>query len=303
MEKEQANSTYFLSQWIAGELTDADLKKLVSEEDYNAFLELRKGIEGYKNTFSPKADSFNKIKLRIAQAQKKKGLVHTLFFRIAAAASIVLLLSIFFLPKDEVLYATNFGEHKTILLLDGSEVELNAQAELSYSKKEWKKTRTLSLKGEAFFKVKKGSTFTVNTTLGSVSVVGTQFNVKQENNFLDVVCYEGKVRVKTAQKEVLLTPTKAFRLVSTETTNYIDNDSKPSWLTGNTKFNAVPLKYVISALEKQFQLTIEQQNLNIDTLFTGTITNDDVDLSLKSVFKPMNIQYTLKDKKVVLRQK
>jgi ferric-dicitrate binding protein FerR (iron transport regulator) len=53
-------------------------------------------------------------------------------------------------------------------------------------------TSALTLE-EAYFQVKKGQTFSVNTTDGVVKVLGTHFNVKQRKNYFEVNCFEGLV--------------------------------------------------------------------------------------------------------------
>ncbi|MCF6185707.1 MAG: FecR domain-containing protein, partial [Bacteroidales bacterium] len=67
------------------------------------------------------------------------------------------------LGNDAILNTAGFGEHKTLALLDGSQVILNSKSGLNYSKKDWKKNRDVYLNGEAFFEIKKGSKFNVKT--------------------------------------------------------------------------------------------------------------------------------------------
>ena len=74
--------------------------------------------------------------------------------------------------------------------------------------------RDLTLEGEAYFKVQKGQTFSVNTTDGVVKVLGTHFNVKQRNNYFEVNCYEGLVSVTYNNETVKLPPGKTFRLIN-----------------------------------------------------------------------------------------
>src|SRR5690606_22489623 len=98
------------------------------------------------------------------------------------------------------------GEKTEFLLPDNSKVVLNSDSEAEYKSWNWNKKRSVELKGEAFFKVAKGKTFDVNTSLGKVTVVGTQFNVKARDNRFDVTCFEGKVKVTYKNEEVFLTP-------------------------------------------------------------------------------------------------
>ena len=98
-------------------------------------------------------------------------------------------------------------------LPDSSFVALNMGSELYYTKKGWQTERRVELKGEAFFKVKKGSIFEVETDQGIISVLGTEFNVKSWNNYFEVTCYSGLVRVKTPKKTVQLSCHSVFRLI------------------------------------------------------------------------------------------
>ena len=72
---------------------------------------------------------------------------------------------------------------------------LNSKSTITFNKHNWDTNRTLELNGEAFFDVEKGNTFTVKTSQGNVSVLGTEFNVNASVDFFRVSCYEGKVKV------------------------------------------------------------------------------------------------------------
>ena len=114
-----------------------------------------------------------------------------------AAAFIIgfTLVSVFF-SKDLTTIETMASEKTTVTLPDNSTAQLNSKSEISYSEKKWDKKRTVNLKGEAYFKVAKGSKFDVKTTAGIVSVHGTQFNVKNRKNYFEVKCFEGLVGVE-----------------------------------------------------------------------------------------------------------
>ena len=107
-----------------------------------------------------------------------------------------------FVPQTQT---ANFGEKTTFSLPDNSEVVLNSGSEINYKKWNWDNNRRLELKGEAYFRVSKGRRFEVQTSLGKVSVLGTQFNVKARKNRFDVVCYEGRVKVNYANTQIILT--------------------------------------------------------------------------------------------------
>ena len=224
----------------------------------------------------------------------------------AAAASIVILIStVFYLTESNETFSTSFGEQLAVTLPDGSEVLLNSKSSLSYKKSDWfDGKRTLELNGEGYFKVQKGSKFTVNSTNGNVSVLGTQFNVKTDASYFEVLCYEGKVKVENNKETAILTQGLSFRKIganASEKGSFVN--SKPNWVSGESSFNNTPLQFVLNELEKQYQVKISSSNIDINTLFTGTFTNKNIDLALQTICVPLSIQFKITDDKVVLSKK
>ena len=78
----------------------------------------------------------------------------------------------------------------------------SAGSELNYNASKWGEKRELELKGEAFFDVEKGKRFDVNTELGKISVLGTEFNVLSRDSIFKVSCYEGLVQVTYGNEKI-----------------------------------------------------------------------------------------------------
>ncbi|MGB0981055.1 MAG: FecR family protein [Winogradskyella sp.] len=294
MKKEFSHndSDIFLAQWLEGELSDNDLKNLISEDDFSAYLKLRKGMDVAEKLNAPVTDSFAKIKNRIENKKQKVKPLYT-NWTIGVAASIVLLFGLFTIFGNKTITTeTGFGESKSIVLLDGSEVILNSKSKITYNEDNWKENRTLQLEGEAYFKVAKGETFTVQTGNGSVTVLGTQFNVNSTQDFFDVVCYEGKVSVKTSENYSVLLPNNTVRSVKGYPVVTSKNlDKKPTWIDGESTFKSVPLRYVIKALENQYNITFNAEAINKTDVFTGSFPNNNLNIALKTVFETLSISY------------
>ncbi|NQX85315.1 MAG: FecR domain-containing protein [Flavobacteriaceae bacterium] len=296
---ETHSSTSYLALWLAGDLTDNQLQTLVSEADFIAYKKLRQGIACFDVLEAPLDKTLNEIHKTI----KPKRLVQkrSKYWALAIAASIVLCLGIFtFFDSNNVMSRTGIGQHETLALIDGSEVHLNAQSTLSYDTSNWEDTRTLSLNGEAYFKVTKGQTFTVNTRNGAVTVLGTQFNVISHENYFEVTCYEGKVRVTSNTNEVsILTAGKRLRI----TNNTIETDtlkeSLPTWINGESSFKSIPLKHVIEAIESQYHIQIDATEIDTNTIFTGSFSHHNLNLALKTIFDPLNIKYTNEKEQII----
>ena len=207
----------------------------------------------------------------------------------------------YFLDQRDTHISTELAEHKTFLLPDSSEVNLNAESSVEFNKNSWQKRRALKLDGEAYFKVAKGKTFDVVTIDGIVSVIGTEFKVKNRENYFEVVCYEGVVKVTHRNIEKTLTIGDGFKIFNGVLVEENDlTEGYPAWMDDESTFKSVPLEYVINELERQYEITIEVKDLDKMILFTGGFTHKNLDAALQSICIPLNIKYRITDNKTVL---
>ena len=303
MEKQNSNSNdeTFLANWLEGKISDAELKNRISEADYSSYLKMRKGFEVSNQLNASIKDSFNKIKDKTANKKTTVRKLHPISWSIGVAASIILLFGLFSIfTTDLITHKTNFGETKTISLLDGSEVILNSKSTITFNEVDWKENRQLTLDGEAYFKVEKGSTFTVNTNNGSVVVLGTQFNVNSKDDFFDVVCYEGKVSVNSNSLDYILLPTNSFRKINESSLESSTTQlSQPTWIDGESTFKSVPIKYVITALEEQYNIKIDSELIDDSTIFSGSFPHENLNIALITVFDALKIRYNQKEKRKI----
>ena len=286
----------FLAQWLAGNLSDEDLKIQVGVEDFLLYKKLQKGTDmlGALDQMD-NVTTFSEIQRKIeAKKSRKSGVKRTLQWALPIAASFLLIFAGFkFFGNDQLKVTTAYAEQKEINLLDGSQVVLNAKSTLDYNKNNWEADREVHLKGEAFFKVKKGSTFKVITENGTVAVLGTSFSVNSAKDYFEVLCYEGRVKVLLANDSVVLGPNMTIRSTNGKVNeSSVSLGDSPSWLLGESSFKSVPLLYVIDALERQYQLEFDTTKIDENALFTGSFTYENVAVALAAVFKTMRIQYS-----------
>lgn len=275
---------YQLAKWLNDEMTEAELKEFQSQPDYHLY----EKIKQYSSELQ--TDSFNEdTMLSTILASKKETpkvvpMYQNWVFRIAAI--LVLGFGMFFTyqtitPTTQL--AEN-GKETTFLLPDNSEVVLNSGSEIEYKKWNWDDNRNLQLQGEAYFKVAKGKKFQVNTNLGKVSVLGTQFNVKSRNNRFDVTCFEGRVKVNYNSEEVILTKGQT---VSFENNVKIIHQAvaleKPLWTVNQMDFEKESLTNVLDEIQRQYSITIEAKDIQSEQLFTGKIPADNIEVALQII--------------------
>jgi ferric-dicitrate binding protein FerR (iron transport regulator) len=300
-----------LHKWVEGTITEEELEIFKSRPEYPSLVEL------YKNTESLSAPDFEKEavlfdilsqpknKLRIEKTGRRVFL--SSWMKYAVAAVLVLMAGFFLWQYNQVdvvngtSYTMAAGESMEALLPDESIFYLNAESELSYDEKNWETNRTLSLKGEAFFEVKKGSTFTVETPHGKVQVLGTKFNVWSRNKLLEVKCQSGKVAVYDVDGNKIdeLNPSDAIRISSGKAPEKWTDSSVASWREGISKFRDVPLEIVLEELERQYDVEVKTGSINTEDIISCNFQHENLELALKTILSPLNIKYAIIDEKTV----
>jgi len=198
--------------------------------------------------------------------------------------------------KKEILRQPyNSGKSAIIIhLSDGSRVTLQPESSLSYYEPFDSKTRNISLKGEATFKVAKDKhhPFIVNANGFTTTALGTEFTINTfKQNKVVVKLLEGKVIVKAASgssmgmKDVYLTPGEQLtintKLKSHALINFQD-PKKSVKLQSNQNlppgaalvFNETPLSEVFNNLAKRYHAKVVYDGIEEAELqqlyFTGT---------------------------------
>ncbi len=289
------NDDTFLARWLNGELTEDERVAFESSDDYSIYQQIIAGTELYKTPDNFDAEA---MLAKVKGKEQKSGRI--LLFRIAAAIALIMMSYFAFDYFSLVRYHTEIGEKKSIGLPDGTEVTLNAVSTLSYARWGWSNDRSVSLNGEAYFEVEKGSTFKVETKEGIVKVLGTKFNVKNSPGLLEVFCFEGRVQVQTKNQDKLLTATRGLRDLNGDITDLQSNGVIPEWINNTSSFRNVPVAYVFEDLEKQYGLEFRGA-VPQDRQFTGTFPHDDLELALNIVLGTLRIDYQIKNNVVELQ--
>ncbi|MFV5693114.1 FecR family protein [Flavobacterium sp. LT1R49] len=289
-------------KWLNNELSSEEIEDLKQSEGFDTL----EKIAHYTSLLeTPKVDAHAALEaFKARNHSKKKSKVRTLnfkaFYRVAAVLVVLLTSAYFLFFNNTKSFETQIAQTKTVTLPDNSEVILNSASKLTFNEKKWADKRDLTLEGEAYFKVQKGQTFSVNTTAGVVKVLGTQFNVKERKNYFEVNCYEGLVSVTYNNKTVKLPPGKTFRVINGTIENVEDfNAQNPSWIQQESSFKKIPLNQVIAELERQYDIKIKVEGVDTSKLFTGSFTHTNKEIALQAVTIPLQLSYRIEGKIVI----
>lgn len=299
------NNNDFIKDWLEGKVSPAELKS--KKENGDAFVqEFDELITRSSKLTVPdsvaKEDAWKKLSGKLVDIPKQEAKVVKLgrWIPLSIAASLTLLIIAFFV-FNQATVTTPMAETKVYILPDGSEVTLNADSRISYSRFNFSGKRTVTLEGEAFFNVTKGNTFTVESEKGAVTVLGTSFNVHTRPSGFEVSCFTGKVNVSSGNHVIMLTKglfTKLDnnKLIAAEPFD----DKKTTWRQGDFYFERKPLNSVIDELERQFNVDIQLKG-DGTRLYTGYFSNKNLDEALEMVFKPMSLNYTRETNKITVQ--
>ncbi|RZS93527.1 FecR family protein [Aquimarina brevivitae] len=291
-----------LLRFIEDDLSPEESKQVLqwinaSEENTTYFEELK---QTYQN--AEEIEDFDKIDVdrqwevfsqnNLNQSQQTKS---SISFYIKIAAAIVVLLGIgFLLPtqfNNEVTLIAGPDQKTEFLLPDNSKIWLNKGSELTYSKSDFNQTeRQVTLKGEAFFEVKKDvlKPFVVHTNQTKTKVLGTSFNLKSDSStgVTELMLLTGSVSFSSDSDSVILVPGEKAKFVKgkkiQKTTSY--NLNIPAWKSGVLMFDQTPLAQVLTDLETFYDKKITIQNKQLEKCkLTSTFDNQ----SLNSVLEEL----------------
>lgn len=290
----------FLARWLAGELSDEELMQFKASDEYKEYVEITKVADSFSMPEYDVEEELSRFKRRIDHTTPRVNAPilrfnRARFISIAAAILIAAFTGIYYFylaGPDMMTFETAYGETQSLTLPDGSTVILNASSSLSYSEEEWESNRSLNLQGEAYFKVTTGNKFTVQTDLGSVSVLGTEFNVKSRKNVFNAACFEGRISVESSEITKLLEPGQNIQfedgeIISEDTFQNVD---QPSWMTGVVTLTNVPLSFALDELTSQFGIQISG-NIPVEARFTGSFPTNNASSAVQLILEPFDLQY------------
>lgn len=293
---------YFLAKWLNDELSPQELADFKAHPDYEIYENIRK----YSQNLTLKDFDEEKILQKVLENKKltkKSPISIHWFYKIAAVLVLFMGITYFMVNKISTkTYITDNISTQTFLLPDSSKVVLNTNSEIKYKPFNWQNNRNLTLKGTAYFHVSKGNKFVVSTDLGKVSVMGTQFVVKSQNNNFNVICYEGKVKVNYRDKETILTKGMKVDFENGAQTNAFTKEVNPYEKDSLLVFRDEKLDNILSKLEEIYQVKIILETTSKE-LFTGKLPSDNIDVALSIITSTYNLEYKKTAENIIIFEK
>ena len=255
-------------------------------------------------------DRWTRLQQSIHLDQQPRSVpMYRTFWRYAAAiTTLAIVFAVYFYSNSSeiIRVQTKYAESKTVLLPDQSTARLNAGSYFIYDAATWDDARTVELRGEAFFDVKKnGASFTVTTSNSRIQVLGTTFNVRCRDDNTEVICLTGKVDFgnKEIGKSVILTGGKGATLNGKTFSNVyeVGSDQNSPWIARELVFHDTPLREVFAELERHFDVSITVRRDLGNLTFTGKFKQPILSNVIETVCLSAGLEYTINKNSVIIQ--
>lgn len=211
------------------------------------------------------------------------------------------------IPAIPMITRSNPAGLKSIIeMSDGTKIHLNSESEIEFPQEFSSDFRFVSLKGEAFFDVKKEQRpFLVKTVNTEIHVLGTSFNVNKMNNgSLHVALVTGKVSVNTKNgSQMKLDPNEM--LILEEGGGFQKTKFDPrevlGWKDKFLVFKSTDINEVKRKLEKWYGVNVELRgDFDKNWTYSGVYENEIIDNVLRGISTTSGMTYKIDNKKITI---
>lgn len=308
---------------IVHELINSDFKQIVTantmhkkqKEELADFKQIwiKSGELNPSDAIDTEAD-WRKVKSRINFYGNAKRLKPGKYFlRIAAIFILALGLSVglkqlvhyYQQNTSDFITASSTDNSKEIILPDASVVILNRQSTLSYNADFGQSNRDIILNGEAHFNVKKNKAipFRVYTGLSTVEVLGTIFNIRENEGKIKVAVTEGLVKLYETENKA-----NKLEIAKDESAEFVEEDASIhkvvidltalQWLPNRLDFYNTPINEVLTMLAKRHHMEYSPRAEFDSITYTGNLSNKKLD----EIATLINLSLSNKEKQLVISE-
>lgn len=262
---------------------------------------------------------------RVSESNKIFGFRRWLFTFKQIAAVLILGLALWYFwdfQKEEIVSpvqvatrmekihrATPKGQKTTFILEDGTKIFLNSGSEITFPKSFDKEIREVSLKGEAFFEVaEEKRPFVVHSNNLAVQVLGTSFNVREApDGVMSVALLTGKVRIDDQKGNRLILAPREM-MVFNQSGEFLKTGFDPAevtaWKDKVLIFKSNSIGEVKDRLENWYGVEVQLKGgFPSNWSYSGVYRDETLENVLSGLVRTTDLEFSLKDKQVVLTHK
>lgn len=295
-----------LRAWIE----ESDEHRRYFEESETAYLN---SFE-VKDEFEPDTDAaWQNLKNRIkpAVAWRNRGQLRSLFFRVAAAAMVVLTAGIWWINRSssEITYSAAGGSREMETVTHGSGLVMHLDRESIIEYADSADKVIVRLKGRARFAVSGSESGALQVRAGGLLIedIGTEFTVDaRDDRTVTVEVTDGLVRLSRRNSDEL------FDVAAGHSAEYhsdtgeciirqMEDDDPSPWFGNSIQFRNTPLKKVVVRLSDLFNREVVLGNSEIGQCrITVAFTDEEEEEIIAIIAETLNLSYSIEANRIVL---
>ncbi len=288
------NKDHIIAKYLSGNLDLQEsqlLNKAMSEDDA-----LKKEIEDFKAILDTAGetdletphsktneDRWNRLEKSLNEnsLKPKRSVLRSIYIKTTSVAAILIIGLALYIYSAKTEFRSSTDEIVELYLPDSSKIVMNSNSYISYNKVLWNFKRTLSMGGEVYFDVRKtGQPFSVEALYTTINVLGTTFNIRSDNEKVDVSCFSGLVEIYNQEIK------GGSQLLSGGEGTSVNPGHQPrekypvakerilNWQHPSLVFEGVALLSIFKQLEQQFGIRIIVHDNIKNVYFTGKFQGD-----------------------------
>lgn len=299
-----------LAKWLEGSLSEDEQTHLSSSYDLTALKEVLARQENYEIGTTPSAQLWDElvVKVRSSQDEVTADQLRSTMRRwwiigalIALALLILWIISMYNTPDTVI--KSKPGETMQYALPSGSMIDLSPRSSIEVDTADWANQRSVTLSGQAYFKVTKGVPFEVRTTSGVVKVLGTSFDIwSHADNGMTVSCEEGKVSVSNQSGNThIITALQRVEIYEGQLSEVLNIPNQTdNWRSGKKKYYSSKVAWVKDDIERFYDVRVNIPSELTEKRFSGVIHTTDLVKALDLLTKSMGWTYVIDQKNITI---
>jgi ferric-dicitrate binding protein FerR (iron transport regulator) len=234
------------------------------------------------------------------------------FLIFSVLASIIYL---YLIREQKTVIQTAYGETKTIVLPDQSQVTLNGNSQISfYPEWEDQKEREVWMTGEVFFDVvhtPSHKRFLVNTSEDfAIEVLGTTFNVNARSIRTRVVLNSGKIKLNIKDnigKELVMAPGEMVEFEDNPNQYKIGKvraEVFSSWKNNKLIFDNTPISEICLLIKETYGMEVQVKNKALlDHQVSGSVPNNNLKNLLFGLSESLDLEVKIEEDHITINSK
>jgi ferric-dicitrate binding protein FerR (iron transport regulator) len=298
-----------LSKWLQKTISDAELELLSQEYDLDSLQEVLKRQESLEFDLAPTDDLWSTLEEKLTDKEVKPERIKTSSRGFKSLLPLIVLLALllsalvyyFMRPAPgEININTKPAQQVQQIIANNTTVDLAPGSSIVYNEDTWQESRVVNLRGQAFFDVSKGDKFSVNTSLGVVEVLGTEFEVWERDEILTVSCYEGQVKVTNANGQSMEIGAGEKVIVNNGQIGQIEkhDTQRPGFLTGRVSYDKIEFSSLVKEIERFYNVAVNTNDVEMTKSFSGILISNDIEKGCSYIAETLDLNYEMGTEKI-----